>query len=303
LDDLTRLNNLRRASVIAGRIFSGFSFDIMNIQNQNFGLSFLANVDLIPSEFIVSYPSVKKALDNTFAGRYSSFYITFNASGKIIKGLYYNFQATYETGFNTTYTLGDEKIKTTDNLINSFAIVTGVNYYFDHKTKPVVGLGFMYANGDDDATFNNGAIINKSGQDNNFKSPMQPTIGYALAPDFSNVIVISMRQSIKPLIFLKNEIFSRFLFESAVLFLLRPNANGATFYKEKSEYLLLGQKRSSSDKVYLGTEIDLSASWRIFSDLSAQFQCGFLIPNYYVYDYKADDSLFWKVGLSLNISF
>ncbi|HOV14453.1 MAG TPA: alginate export family protein, partial [Spirochaetota bacterium] len=294
-----RLNNLRKSSVIAGRIFSGFTFQLMQVYNQNFSLSFLANIDLIPYDFIVTYPSIKSAVNNTFSGRYSSFYVTFNANGKIIKGLYYNFEATYETGFNTCYNDSGESIKINDSLINSFAINTGLNYFFDHKTKPMFGFKFMYANGDNDVLFNSSAIINKEGDDNNYRSPMQPSIGYALGPDFSNVIVITLNNSIKPLIFLKNEIFSRFLLESGLLLLLRPNINGATFYKERFEYLK-GDKRSSYEKAYLGLEIDLSASWQIFSDLSFQLQGGVLIPNYTIYD---GNDVFWKVGLSLNVSF
>ena len=297
--EIDRLNNLRRSAVIAGRVFSGFSFELMQIENQNFSLSFLANIDLIPGELILTYPSQKSAIDNTFAGRYTSFYFTLSASGRIVKGLYYNFEATYETGFNTGYMSNGEKLKIKESLINSFAINTGINYFFNHKTKPTIGFKFMYANGDNDVLFTNNTVFNREGDDNNYKNPFQPSIGYVLSPDFSNIIVFGFNQSIKPLIFLKNEIFSRFFLESVLLIILRPNVNGATFYKERFDYLL-GNKRANLEKVFLGVEIDLSASWQIFSDLAFQLQGGVFIPNYTVY---SEQDVFWKVGLSLNMSF
>lgn len=294
-----RLNNLRRASILAGRIFAGFSFEAMQIFNQNFTFSFLANIDLVPYDLIITYPKMLNNVENTFAGRYTSFYVSFNANGKIIKDFYYNLEAVYETGFNTTYYDTGKEIALRDSFINSFAINCGLNYYFNHKTKPMIGFNFIYANGDDDVVFKNSTVFNKSGDDNNYKSPSQPSIGYALAPGLSNLIVISLNHSIKPLIMLKNEIFSRFFVESALLFILRPNIKGDTIFEEKAEYAS-GDKFMNPEKAFLGAEIDLNASWQIFSDLSFQLKGGVLIPNYTIY---AKQDVFWKLGLSLNISF
>jgi len=299
VSEKSRLNSLRKAAIVAGRIFTGFTFEVMQIYFQNFSLNFLANIDLVPPDFVITYPAMLNQVYNTFGGKYSSFYISFNANGKIFKGLFYNFEGVYETGYNATYQIGTDKIVYQNALINSFAVNTGLTYYFDSKLKPTAGAGFMFAFGDDDADFMNGTVVNKTGQDNNYKSPTSPSIGYVVAPDFSNLMVISLNGSIKPFNYMKNEIFSRFSVETALLLLLRPIIKGAAFLAEKTEYLKNQSKYESYEKVFLGTEIDINALWQIFSDLSVTLKTGVLIPNYLIY---RNSDIFWKVGIGLNIS-
>jgi hypothetical protein len=299
----TRLNSLRKAAVIAGRVFSGFNFELIQLVFQNFSLGFLANVDLVPEEFVATYTKRGEFVNNTFGGKYTSFYINFNANGKIWKGLFYNFEGVYETGYNATYYLGSSNdIVIKNELINSFAINTGISYFFDSKLKPTISTSFYYAHGDEDSKIINGVTINKNGQDNNYKSPTQLSVGYAVspAPDFSNLIIIGLNGTIKPFSYLKNEVFSRFSIENGVLLILRPIIKGPAFLTEKVEYSETGANYNDPVKAYLGTEVDLNFLWQVFSDLSVSLKSGVFVPNYTIY---SGNDVYWKVGLGLNISF
>jgi hypothetical protein len=308
--DKTRLNNMRYASVLAGRIFTGLSFEFMQIYYQNFTVNFLANIDMIPEDYVATFPSRVLDVYNTFGGRYTSFYLSFNANGKIYRGLYYNFEGVYETGFDATYNDLSNKLSYKNALINTFAINTGITYFFDHKTRPTIGAYFMYAHGDPDVINNGGAVLNRADQDNNYKSPTNPEIGYVILPEFSNMIVIGISQTIKPFAALKNEVFSRIYLENDVILLLRPIVKGGSFLPEKAYYQKYGAGYEKPEKAFLGVEMDTNLLWQVFSDLTIQLRGGILIPNYAIYNYDVsanpDDArktLLWKIGISLNVSF
>jgi len=298
--DKEKLNNLRKFSVIAGRVFSGLSFEFLQVGYQNISFGLLANIDLIPEEFVLTFPSKLNNIANTFGGRYTSFYADFNINGKIYKNLYYNFDIAYETGFNATYYDDGSTAFIKYEAIHSFGFLFNISYYFSHITKPIISFDVMYGHGDSDVEFKNGTIVNKEGFDFSFKSPNSTKIGYAADADLSNLLVFSISNSIKPLSAIKNEIFSRFFLKSVLYLLLRPNIEGATFISEKSEYVKGGIKEKSPEKFYLGTEIDIELAWAIFSDLNISLKGGIFIPNYAIYD---KNDILWKVGLSMNISF
>ena len=228
-EEKTRLNNKRFATILAGRIFTGLSFEFMQIYYQNFTVNLLANVDLVPEDYVVTFPTRVLNVYNTFGGRYSSFYIGFDANGKIYRGLYYSLEGVYETGFNATYNDLSGKISYKNALINTFAINTGFSYFFDHVTKPTIGTYFMYAHGDPDTINNEGAILNRGDQDNNYKSPTNPKIGYVVLPEFSNLIIVGISQTVKPFAALKNDAFSRFYIENEILFIMRPIIAAGSF--------------------------------------------------------------------------
>lgn len=298
--EMTRLNAKRRAAVLAGRLFTGFSFEWLEIFQQNFSLNFLANLDLIPEEFVVTYPGHLGQALNSFGGRYSSFYISFDAGGKIVRGLYYNFEAVYETGFNATYYDNGASINYRNALINSFALSTGFTYFFKHPTRPTLELQLFYAHGDSDVEYRNGTVSNRLGQDNSYRSPTSPSVSYAADILFSNLAVIRLSNTVKPFSMLKNRAFSRLSIDSSLAIFLRPIIKGAAFLPEKPEYLEGGAAYESGAKTFLGGEIELDLTWQVFSDFGFQVKGAILIPNYLIY---SNSDLLWKAGVGLNFSF
>lgn len=304
VEEKERLNKLRYTAVLAGRIFTGFSADLLQIYFQNFSIGFLANIDLIPEEFIIVYPSQIAWSNNTFAGRYNSFYINFKAEGKIINTFYYNFEAIYETGVNTGYYDTGTELVLTNKAIHSFALHGKFTYIFENIVTPIINLGFFYGHGDKNVEFIDDAIVIKNTKypfDHNFRSPTSPALGYALEPKLSNIAVIILSNSIKPFAFAKNPIFSRFLIETALLIFTRPVIGGATFISEKSEYLKGGEKQNTPEKAYLGTEFDIFLKWAIFSDLKVELKNGIFIPNGKIN--SEGYTPYWRIGLMFNISF
>ncbi|MCG8569669.1 MAG: hypothetical protein MJB14_05985 [Spirochaetes bacterium] len=306
-DEVTRLNRQRYAAVLAGRLFPGFSFSLNQVFYQNFSAHFLANIDLIPNDYIVTYPQQLNNVYYTFGGKYTSMYIGLSANGKIYRGLYYAVEGIYETGFNATYYDTGSEIKYENVMINSFALYSKFSYFFDHITKPALHIEFKYAHGDPNVEFVNGTIVNQSPKtddeskmDTNYKSPTSPSTGYVMMPGFSNLIIISVGNSVKPMAKLKNPIFNRFSIESELLLMLRPIIKGASFLSEKADFQESGSEYEKAAKAYLGVEVDLSLLWQIFSDFSVMLQGGVFIPNYYIYN---DNNALFKIGLSMNVSF
>jgi hypothetical protein len=294
-----RLNLLRKASAIAGRVFTGVQIDVLQVFFQNFTVGFLANVDLIPDDFILTYPTQTDLSKYTFGGKYTSFYLSLNANGKIWRGLYYNVEGVYQTGYNATYIKESPSLGRYDFApIHSFALNATLAYYFYNKLSPTVKVNFYYAHGDSDVQFddykvvnNNYDVLNVSGHDNNFKAPTSPTIGYVFQPDLSNLIVIEVSGSVKPLNFLKKEIFSRFFVESAILFYMKPVLSGGSLLPENTATL-----------PFQGTEVDVYTNWNIFSDLAVQLKMGLYFPGGIV---SGSDiySPYGKLGLTATISF
>ena len=294
------MNNLRIAACLAGRIFTGFGLELMQVYFQNLSINFLANIDLIPEDFVVTYPSRTNDIYNTFGGRYTSFYINFSASGKIYGGLFYDFDAVYETGYDATPQNDNVSISYVNALINSFALYHRISYYFSNITKPSLHLSFMYAHGDQDVQFQDNTIVNQQGQDNNYRSPTSYPTGFVIDPYFSNLCIIELSNTIKPFSFVKNPIFSRFMIEDGVLLLLRPVIQGGSFLSEKSYYLSGNPGYANPEKAYLGVEIDLAATWQVFSDFAVGVKGGILIPNFDIYN---DTNVLWKVGVTAAFSF
>lgn len=298
--EMTRLNNLRYGAILAGRIFTGFSLEFLQLFNQDLSFHFLANIDLIPEEFVVTYPGHPGQVFNTFGGRYSSFYLSFNASGKIVRGLYYNFEAVYETGFNATYYEESAAIKYRNALINSFALTTGFTYFFKHKTRPTLALELFYAHGDGDALYINGTVANREGQDNSYRSPSSPDFSFAADIPFSNLALIRLSNTVKPFSSLKNRVFSRLSLDSQVTILFRPIIKGSSFLGEKLEYMAGQPRYESPEKAFLGSEIGLGLTWQLFSDFGFNIEGAVLIPNYLIY---SKNDVIWKAGVGLNFSF
>ncbi len=299
--EIAKYNSLRSINSLAGRIFSGVEFSLSRFFYQNISLYFTTNIDLIPDYLVLTHKSAILDVRNTFAGRYNSFYFGMRLDGRIITGLYYNFDIVYETGTNATYYNTGREIKYYNALINSFAINTHITYYFNSKLKPLVGLGFSYAHGDSDAVYSDRTVINKSGEDNGFKGITKHYTGFVLSPEFTNLLIISLRSGITPCAYIKNRYLSGFYLKNELLLLMRPVLNGSGIYSEKAEYSVVGaDKYESNDKFYLGSEFNYTVGYQVFSDLGFEIQGGFLIPNSLI---SAENRVFWKVGFSINMSF
>ncbi len=298
--EMERLNNLRLVSVMAGRVFTGLNISVSEIYNQNISFDFLANIDLIPEEFVITYPNELASVQNTFGGRYNSFYISLNVNGKIIDKLYYDIQGVYQTGVNTTYFDDGISIKSYDALINSFALYHTVSYLFSHITKPTLSFGFYYAHGDEDVDYNKNAVINTAGDDNSFRSPSGIHLGYVIQPFFSNLFAFSLSHTIKPFASLGNDFLNELGIELTGILFFRPVITGETFIPEKAYYIHGQPGYLADEKYFIGGEIDININWRLFSDLLVRVNSGFFIPNYMIYN--SDDFLF-KVGISAVLLF
>jgi len=312
-EDKERLNNLRYAAVLAGRVFTGFTLEFLQIYFQNLSVGFLANIDLIPNDFVLVYPShISNAL-YTFGGKYNSFYISFNANGKIVRNLYYNFEAVYQTGTNASCVNTGTKLYVEEKIIQSFSLNAKLSYFFNHSTAPTVHVEFIYGHGDQNAEFWEDVILIRDTRykfDHNFRAPVSPKLGYALEPKLSNLAVLIFTNTVKPFGFVKNEVFSRFLIETALLIFMRPVIKGDAFIPEKADYRKGGMLYNDPIKAYLGTEIDIFLKWQIFSDLNIELKNAVFIPNGKIHmnsDTENPDSdnytPYWRIGLILSMSF
>jgi hypothetical protein len=107
---------------------------------------------------------------------------------------------------------------------------------------------------------------NTSKKDTNFLYFGYLDTGYALSPELSNLHVYRVGLELSP-------------FEKcAVLKRLKTNINYYRYYKDKSSGGI-GDTDATQASSDIGSEIDASLDWKIFSDLSLTLQYGHFMPG------------------------
>jgi len=146
--------------------------------------------------------------------------------------------------------------------ISAFAFGGQLNYYMPKSSSSVVSFRFMGATGDADAS---SAIEgNTSGEATQF-SPVTPvTFGTVFSPGLTNILFFELSGSLIP-------------FEAIPI---QTGAKVMTFIRPTTGPVLAQGINPDSDQLYLGSEIDIFAVYRIMSDLGLSFNGGFFIPAY-----------------------
>ncbi len=196
--------------------------------------------------------------------RYDSRYIGFGASGELVDNLRYHTEWVIERGrsYNDQRFMQRSKIK-------SWGFDHRLDYFFTHKTKPVVSAEWMFASGDPNRLFTptNAAGGNAGDHvDNSFVGFGFRDTGIAFSPRLSNMHVWRAGASFRPLP------------EVEAAKSLEVGSDCYLYYKNRSKAAVsdgLADRQSG----YLGWEVDCFANYRIVSDLAWTVRFGSFFPG------------------------
>ena len=195
---------------------------------------------------------------------YDSRYIGFGSTGELIDNLRYSTEWVIERGrsYNDQRFLKRSHIK-------AWGFDNRLDYFFRHKTKPVISGQWMFASGDSNRL---GSPTNAEGGNRNdfvdrsFVGFGFRDTGLAFAPRLSNIHVWRLGGSFRP--FPDVEIAKE----------LELGTDWYLYYKHRSNAAVsdgLADRQSG----YLGWEMDYYANYRIFSDLSWTIRFGTFFPG------------------------
>mgnify|MGYP006303492061 CR=1 FL=1 len=120
---------------------------------------------------------------------------------------------------------------------------------------------------------------------------------FVLAPTLGNMMVIGASYSLKPLSFMEGSVFADNLQAAIKL---------GVIARHKSGPASVSVPNTDSDKNYLGSEVDVSLSFRPFSDLGVSLTGGVFLPNMSdggPYDAPNASGAVTKVEISASFSF
>ncbi len=210
---------------------------------------------------------------------YNANYIGLGSRGTIWAGLGYSAELTYE--FGQTASAG---VTTTDS-ISAFAGLLTVDYQFQGAMEPMLLLQYMYGSGDGDrSSVTEQAAGNQAGTtDEGFLSFGYVQTGYSLFPRVSNIHIIRLGGTIRPL----ESVDWLHKFQVGLFGYLYRKAESASPISDSRAFL------NSAD---VGKEVDFTLRWRIYSDLGFSLNYGCFFPGDAYQETKARN--FISAGIS-----
>ncbi|MGE5279826.1 MAG: alginate export family protein [Deltaproteobacteria bacterium] len=205
--------------------------------------------------------SEERPADAAQGYRYDSAYAGVGARGVLKKTVAYWWESVHETGrdyLSGTNTRAD---------IDAWAHVAAVSYAPEVRGRPSFYFKAAYASGDADRVSVTDTVNgNTAGKDTNFLYFGYLPTGYAFAPRLSNIYFLKAGASCAP--FEKSRRFEK----------LTVAVDYYKYFKTKAAGGVYDPQATQAD-TDLGAEIDVTASWGIFSDLFLSLQYGRFMPG------------------------
>jgi hypothetical protein len=196
--------------------------------------------------------------------RYSSRYIGLGSTGEWVDNLRYSTEWVIERGRS----FGNRRFLRHD-VIKAWGFDHRLDYYFQHKTKPVLSFEYMFASGDANRI---GSPTNAAGGNRNdhvdrsFVGFGFRDTGIAFSPRVSNIHVWRLGGRFRP--FPKAKAFKE----------LELGSDWYLYAKNRSK-AAVSDALADRQSGYLGWEMDYFANYRIFSDLSWTVRFGAFFPG------------------------
>jgi hypothetical protein len=170
-----------------------------------------------------------------------------------------------------------------------YSVLAGVRmgYYIESALYSRMGLRFVFASGDADAT----SVYESNTQDFTLFTPIsRSSLGYVFSPQLSNIVRIEASYSLKPLSSLPGDLGRNLDARLKANVFLRPTPGAVSESGIEAD----------NDELYLGTETDLSVNFRPFSDLGITLWGGLFIPGS---AFGTDPALQYRAGLDVSLNF
>jgi hypothetical protein len=212
-------------------------------------------------------------------GRYHTQYFGIQASPRIGKNFYMDFLFIFQTG--EIYQTDEDPRFVMGTLLGfSFKILreTWLNSNISFRllaAPPDFSLGLL-----------NGVDFDICG----YIPISQPELGVTVTPQLSGLGLLELAYSFRPFSGSHSGMASRFQIGIA----------GRSYLRTSNLRVNWIETEPDSDSVYLGTEIEANAAWRMFSDVGLGFVGAVFIPGGAALN---KDDVFWSMGLDLSVSF
>jgi hypothetical protein len=210
-------------------------------------------------------------------GRLSSEFLGAGVGGPLAAGLYYDFLAWLSVGRTLSYIGGAYDYA----WLVSGLVGAGLRYYREEWLNFQHRLGLLLATGDSDYTksYFEG---NTDGLATAFVSVTSTDLGLVFSPRLGNLAVAQAAWSIKPAEILQIEL------------------TGWVFLRPTTGQISDSRLDTTSDSRYLGSEIDLRANLRPFSDLGGALSLGLFLPGTAFSSSYRDPELVARMEISLS---
>jgi len=235
---------------------------------QDLVISCLAQQDFRGEDEIVAAGEVNEILGK--GGKLHSQYYGLGLSGPLSSSFFYDSYFYLESGKTLSYTADSSSV--TDysyeyTLLLSYLFGGGLRYYMkgDHFSK--IEFNFLFSSGDEDyESFIEGNTADNAGS---FVPISRPDLGLVFSPQLGNIFSAELSYSTKPLAKKGYKGLEN----------LQTILKTVAFFRPTTGPISEGGIDTSSDSLYLGTEIDTIINFRPFSDLGISLTAGLFIPN------------------------
>lgn len=242
----------------------------------------------IPEQRLFSYYvrqrdySDEMPIDGTNDYSYDSEYFGLGAQGKITTNTNYWLEAIRQTGSSRVYNTLQKKD------VDAWAADLGISYDWQVYTHPTFVVEYACGSGDSDrlsvTDTQNG---NADSDDENFLYFGYLSTGYALAPRLSNLQFYKLGISFTP--FEKHKILKNLKFGLDYYRYYKFASSGGIYDLDATE--------ANND---IGSEIDVTIDWQIFSDLSCTLQYGHFEPESAYPGSTSDSEDYFSLSMSLS---
>jgi len=239
-------------------------------------LSALAQQDLNPTDKLVKTWSTVE--DPTKGGRLDTQYLTILGTGPITDAFDYRVHATLGTGSTMSYLPADQVYQ--DKPIVAGLFGADVTWFLPEFHSTVAEARILVATGDGDST--SAVEGNRSGDSNLFVPVTGTSLGVVFNPALSNLIAYQVGAT------------------SKVLSNLSVGAKVLAFQRAV-EGVVNSSGVQRLGPGWMGEELDLSARWQPFSDLTATAALGAFVPTSGTFDAKSSGASF-QYALNLGVS-
>lgn len=244
----------------AKRLFYGGEWKRRFFTAQKIGLSLLINQDR----------NSESPDDAGQRHRLDSLYYGLGLDGRVLGNLSY--WALYISERGKTYPAGGAA--TVD--ISARAIDAGLRYFFRTAAAPSFYAEYAAGSGDGDATgpgTGSSAGGSAAGEDKRFHSFGGLQLGYAFAPQLTNLRAVKLGMSLKPFTWIGSRLWSEISVQPTYYVYRKEKSAGAI--SDPSPHLKTGAGASRK----LGSEFDLTIAWKAAVDFSYQFKFGRFNPG------------------------
>jgi len=239
----------------------------------------------LPEQSLYTYALIQRDYSNEIPGNpahdytYDSEYLGLGVQGKIKSIFPYWIELIRQTGESLIYNTNQKKD------IDAWGGLAGIACQLDTYMHPSITFEYAFGSGDKDRiSVTNTQNGNTFGSDKNFLYFGYIPTGYALAPRLSNLHLYRLGLKLNPLE--KINLFKDFVF----------GIDYYRYYKDKSRGGIYDPEASQNNED-IGSEIDINATWQIFSDLRCTIQYGHFMPTDAYSDTSDDSEDYFSVSL------